>query len=208
MTYLLRLSACLFVFISIQSSASYVDIKVEASGILTSVDSSRYPSLSIGDSWSSSTIFRNVNHWSSARFNYGSASGSLQLGNYSSSPSRANGVNGPISASTCVGCLNELYFLWGYDNYFFIDGRQITNIQLRMESGLTPASLTAAQLTDMESIINNFDFNLPNPSILQVDGHIEGSVDSFALSQVPLPAGIYLFLSGLVGLGLMRGRNA
>ena len=27
-------------------------------------------------------------------------------------------------------------------------------------------------------------------------------------SQVPLPAGIYLFLSGLVGLGLMRGRNA
>ena len=27
-------------------------------------------------------------------------------------------------------------------------------------------------------------------------------------SEVPLPAGIYLFLSGLVGLGLMRGRNA
>ena len=28
------------------------------------------------------------------------------------------------------------------------------------------------------------------------------------LNEVPLPAGIYLFLSGLVGLGLMRGRNA
>ena len=27
------------------------------------------------------------------------------------------------------------------------------------------------------------------------------------VSEVPLPAGIYLFLSGLVGLGLMRGRN-
>ena len=27
------------------------------------------------------------------------------------------------------------------------------------------------------------------------------------VSSVPLPAGIYLFLSGLVGLGLMRGRN-
>ena len=26
-------------------------------------------------------------------------------------------------------------------------------------------------------------------------------------SPIPLPAGIYLFLSGLVGLGLMRGRN-
>ena len=31
---------------------------------------------------------------------------------------------------------------------------------------------------------------------------------SFSTSEVPLPAGIYLFLSGLVGLGLMRGRNA
>jgi hypothetical protein len=29
-----------------------------------------------------------------------------------------------------------------------------------------------------------------------------------AVNPVPLPAGIYLFLSGLVGLGLMRGRNA
>ena len=29
-----------------------------------------------------------------------------------------------------------------------------------------------------------------------------------SLTQVPLPAGIYLFLSGLAGLGLMRGRNA
>ena len=29
-----------------------------------------------------------------------------------------------------------------------------------------------------------------------------------AANPVPLPAGIYLFLSGLVGLGLMRGRNA
>ena len=28
-----------------------------------------------------------------------------------------------------------------------------------------------------------------------------------ATTPVPLPAGIYLFLSGLVGLGLMRGRN-
>ena len=28
-----------------------------------------------------------------------------------------------------------------------------------------------------------------------------------SVSEVPLPAGIYLFLSGLVGLGLMRGRN-
>ena len=29
-----------------------------------------------------------------------------------------------------------------------------------------------------------------------------------ALAAVPLPAGIYLFLSGLVGLALMRGRRS
>ena len=29
----------------------------------------------------------------------------------------------------------------------------------------------------------------------------------YSMSPIPLPAGIYLFLSGLVGLGLMRGRN-
>ena len=34
------------------------------------------------------------------------------------------------------------------------------------------------------------------------------SLGMIFVSEVPLPAGIYLFLSGLVGLGLMRGRNA
>jgi len=32
-------------------------------------------------------------------------------------------------------------------------------------------------------------------------------LSSLELNEVPLPAGIYLFLSGLVGLGLMRDRN-
>ena len=36
--------------------------------------------------------------------------------------------------------------------------------------------------------------------------YVEISFSTVA-SPVPLPAGIYLFLSGLVGLGLMRGRN-
>ena len=49
----------------------------------------------------------------------------------------------------------------------------------------------------------------------QVNGYKGGRHYSWAVhdgdigaSPVPLPAGIYLFLSGLVGLGLMRGRNA
>ena len=35
-----------------------------------------------------------------------------------------------------------------------------------------------------------------------------GYLDQAIFSEVPLPAGIYLFLSGLVGLGLMRGRRS
>ena len=34
------------------------------------------------------------------------------------------------------------------------------------------------------------------------------SIDNLVINEIPLPAGIYFFLSGLVGLGLLRGRNA
>ena len=49
--------------------------------------------------------------------------------------------------------------------------------------------------------LKTFTFQRDNLSHLQAD--------NFNLSStlVPIPAGIYLFLSGLVGLGLMRGRN-
>jgi len=44
----------------------------------------------------------------------------------------------------------------------------------------------------------------------KLGGHYSWPVHDgdIGVSAVPLPAGIYLFLSGLVGLGLMRGRNA
>ena len=48
------------------------------------------------------------------------------------------------------------------------------------------------------------------PMFLEHNIWLDGFEESFYVdtSPVPLPAGIYLFLSGLVGLGLMRGRNA
>ena len=73
-----------------------------------------------------------------------------------------------------------------------------------------------------------FNFYAPNaeagailPNVWMVGfemySHSEGLVDSGELfftatrlenvEAVPLPAGIYLFLSGLAGLGLMRSRN-
>ena len=49
-------------------------------------------------------------------------------------------------------------------------------------------------------------------NIVEVDPNYDCTFDELCTravwTAVPLPAGIYLFLSGLVGLGLMRGRNA
>ncbi|MDA8962917.1 VPLPA-CTERM sorting domain-containing protein [Pseudomonadales bacterium] len=45
-----------------------------------------------------------------------------------------------------------------------------------------------------------------NNSAMDTTGEMRFTLTS--ISEVPLPAGIYLFLSGLVGLGLIRGRNA
>ena len=220
MTYLLRLSACLFLCVSIQASASFYDSKVEASAILTDVDQERYPSLSEGDTWSSTTIFEDAWFWHqgghAARYQVDNASGTFQIGEHISNPSRGFGAQSPLKVSKCVGCLDELYFLWGYNDYYFIDGNQMNWLSLRLERGLNPASLINTNRTDLEAVVNDFEYhpekhsgyNFPNPSIMTFDNHIVGSVQNFSVTIVPLPAGIYLFLSGLVGLGLMRGRNA
>ena len=57
-----------------------------------------------------------------------------------------------------------------------------------------------------------YDFNNGNP--YNVDPNYNNQFawpvhdGDIGLAPVPLPAGIYLFLSGLVGLGLMRGRRS
>ncbi|MDB4431207.1 VPLPA-CTERM sorting domain-containing protein [Pseudomonadales bacterium] len=209
--FLLRFVACLFLCVSIQASASFYDIKVEASGILTYVDQDRFPSLSEGDTWSSTTIFEDAWFWyqggHAAEYQVANASGTFQIGEHVSNPSRGFGGKPPLKVSKCVGCLDELYFLWGYSDYYFIDGNQMGWLSLRLESGLNPASLINTNRTDLEAVINDFEFHLPNSSIMTFDNRIGGSVQNFSVTIVPLPAGIYLFLSGLVGLGLMRGRN-
>jgi hypothetical protein len=54
--------------------------------------------------------------------------------------------------------------------------------------------------------IQAMDFDTGNWSQVS-GGPTTGQGHAGDLAAVPLPAGIYLFLSGLVGLGLMRGRN-
>ena len=54
----------------------------------------------------------------------------------------------------------------------------------------------------------NFEGSTYNQSTIFPTGFDPTAEGMIFVSEVPLPAGIYLFLSGLVGLGLMRGRNA
>jgi len=53
----------------------------------------------------------------------------------------------------------------------------------------------------VEFFIRNKSGSLSNQSVMLIDDFVVSG------NAVPIPAGIYLFLSGLVGLGLMRGRN-
>ena len=64
-------------------------------------------------------------------------------------------------------------------------------------------SVDASQSSHLQAMFVDVYDNYIN----QFDGQ-GWQVSIASVSEVPLPAGIYLFLSGLVGLGLMRGRNA
>jgi|TARA_R110000796_G_scaffold252601_1_gene388593 hypothetical protein len=211
MTYLLRLSACLFFCVGFNANASFYDIRVEASGVLTYVDG-RFSSIDEGDSWSVTINYEDVNflylHGGGASYYGGLVSGTFQIGSHTSN--FLTGFNGDnlITVSDCYGCLNELHLAWGYQEAYLIDNNRIGALALRVESGLNPPSLSNTNLTDVASVINDFEFSLPNPSIMSFTNRFEGSIQNFSISEVPLPAGIYLFLSGLVGLGLIRGRNA
>ena len=210
MSNLLRLSACLFLFVSLQSKASFYDIKVEASGVLTYV-SEVFTSIDGGDGWSVTINYEDVwfgwLHGGGATYQGGIVSGTFQMGSHTSNFSKHPGGNPPISVGGCYGCLNELLLFWDYTEYF-IDDIPIGALILSVTSGLNPPSLSNTNLTDITSVINDFEFSLPNPSIMSQSNRFVGSIQNFSISEVPLPAGIYLFLSGLVGLGLMRGRNA
>ena len=55
---------------------------------------------------------------------------------------------------------------------------------------------------------SNFNLATYNQSTIFAEDFDPIAEGMIFVSEVPLPAGITLFLSGLVGLGLIRGRNA
>ena len=90
----------------------------------------------------------------------------------------------------------------GFSSTFLDNFRPINNVSCG--GGLTFHQGSAFALDCHGGI---YDLDLATSQISYLN-NISNGADIFSVSEVPLPAGIYLFLSGLVGLGLMRGRNA
>ena len=73
---------------------------------------------------------------------------------------------------------------------------------------LSNANLIGADLTDATMDGLNLHGALYNEQTLFDSSYKDPVAEGMIfVSEVPLPAGIYLFLSGLVGLGLMRGKK-
>jgi len=211
MTYLLRLVACLILCVSLNTFGATV--RVQASGIITNVYNSSIDSIQTGDLWSSNILFHNVDYdvrpsKPSALFYPSLVNGEFLISDLSLDTKREYGQT--FFANPTSG-LDEIVLNWGVDNYESIDNMQLGGYSMRLDGGNNYSSLSGLPWSgDINFIVDNFEFNLPNYSFVSIDlwgGDIEGSITSFSLTVVPLPAGIYLFLSGLVGLGLMRGRN-
>ena len=202
MTYLLRLVACLFLCVSLNTKAMVIYDE-------TLNGDSGLPDPLTGLPWSYT-----------------------QLGNLGVGTFEINGFNEGLDfdlfqfdlENSSIGSI----IIESWSGYRWVDIIISTNLnspQVELVGNLYNQGLNilSEDLTSCESVycnggfsIHNFNINLssnifyfgllPNPQQLS-SGSISYTFKIETASPVPLPAGIYLFLSGLVGLGLMRGRN-
>tara|TARA_S200000501_G_scaffold83340_2_gene75528 strand:+ start:9416 stop:10090 length:675 start_codon:yes stop_codon:yes gene_type:complete len=168
--------------------------------------------------------FNNDIQISSSPLNFDSFSVSIEgvdESNISNLLDAAPFVNGPfdIDASTYLFLktrpATKIIFDFDYPTYHFgATFRDIQNANVRMEF-IVEGQSTMPSASFIQNDIRFYGFYSSEPfSSVELQSKsflIDGfGMDNlmYSMSPVPLPAGIYLFLSGLVGLGLMRGRNA
>ena len=81
-----------------------------------------------------------------------------------------------------------------------------------IDTDLSSAQLIGADLSNADLLAARLDHANLTGAFYNHQTYFDPYIDPIAegmifVSEVPLPAGIYLFLSGIVGLGLMRVRN-
>ena len=164
MTYLLRLSACLFFLLSFNAFAASV-FYVTGSGTIRSYDLEENTHSYITDG-----------PWYEGGLAYGEnnlfyVTGSGTIHSYDLEENTHSYItDGPWFAGGLA---------YGENNLFYVTG---------------------------SGTIHSYDLEENTHSYITDGPWFAGGL-AYQPSPVPLPAGIYLFLSGLVGLGLIRGRN-
>ena len=261
MTYLLRLSACLFLCVSLNSFGAYVFINEGSQhiaaynsvsgirpsfGYLSENGSPSYPNIS-GLASSENHLYYSINgdvsrinvsdptngNWVGqgsffSQFNRESeyvaslnATDGLAYGEgflYFSNNGNVSRYDLETSLITNININNATSGLaYGNDTLYFSNNGNVSRYDLssnvvediNINNATNGIAFGGGYLFYSNSDGYVVKFNINNESEIVI-GYLDAmSGDSLAYqkSPVPLPAGIYLFLSGLVGLGLMKGRN-
>ena len=244
MTYLLRLVACLFLCVSLNSFAGYVTI--DWSGHLESVvvgDAVSHPVLSEGAEYSGTVVYSDEDiietpdtYYNGSVYTFYSSQSSLDAhnGNEQFENSSYDSTLGIYNGITCGSSGLSWEALWSCDTFGDILNKNIpSGSQFDawiLQAGFDDAEFMVEFASTDDSVLSDNSFLTEPPfGIVNNDedlavfwiykfGHDTdsflptiiyggwGYLDEITISQVPLPAGIYLFLSGLVGLGLMRNK--
>ena len=208
MTYLLRLVACLFLCVSLNSFAAEVTLrftKNTSTPFLVSNGTLEFPSnieAHLDWTYDPDSWIRTDSGGSTQEMWQGQATAELTIGSFFTS--RAGLANsryrsdGEINLQLHDANAN----LQGGANYLFDIVLQASGFSLSNLHGFTTSMLdTNSGPYNIPRITLHENFDINNTVQWTADGIYEVSA-----SPVPLPAGIYLFLSGLVCLGFMRGR--
>ena len=205
MTYLLRLVACLFFFVSLNSYAGVViDVKESGDNLIFdysgNIDLSSTLGLEHGNRYCSWCNRYDNQH--NGYFRLASQMGSLlddynfeftSMPDVSLISNNASTLTDGIilgdgflfdASLNSISLYNQVWLENGYD------GRQLSGNITFLNSNFSTIGLNEGVYTWTWESNGNSDFLTLN------------------VNPVPLPAGIYLFLSGLIGLGWMRGRRS
>ena len=222
MKSLLRVVACLSLCVSLNSFGALYNISLE--GNITNVPEGLEESVFIGDNVSafflfSTSEFSSIVEFESERFFYNSSLISYEM---NMGMIQASGGGGRIEISNDIIENNQIIDRLILQSSGGLPQSQYLNGNFDLSSlhiGATFLDYDASafnegypfptiSLTDFETIALSIQYKVSTELDPEQFIVLGARASSAELSEVPLPAGIYLFLSGLVGLGLMRGRNA
>ena len=199
MTYLIRLSVYILTLLSTHSIADAVIIdfnSIENTSNLFSGDSLDIDGYNFSSSMGGN---RAILHWGKTHNYNADQGGATYSHNYAGIISSLKKIDGALFDIQSLD-IGDVYNTGISQSYTFkgLDGNGATLFSSNFISDSFPGLETVYLGWNN---LKTFKFQRDNLSYLQADNFY---LNSFL---IPLPASIYFFLSGLVGLGLMRVRN-